>query len=50
MSKLQIQTTQNPHTQATTKPSTIFRGFGDIKAHKEPNKLKSVHSKFYDLY
>jgi len=31
MGELQIQTTQNPHTQATTKPSTNLHGFGDIK-------------------
>jgi len=33
MSGLQIQTTQNPHTQAATKPSTNLHEFGDIKAH-----------------
>ena len=30
---LQIQTTQNPHTQATTSLSTNVHGFGDIKAY-----------------
>jgi len=30
---LQIQTTQNPHTQTTTKSSNNLLGFGDIKAH-----------------
>jgi len=30
MNELQIQTTQNPHTQATTNPSTNLHGFGDI--------------------
>jgi len=33
MSGLQIQTTQNPHTQAATNPSTNLHGFGDIKAY-----------------
>jgi len=33
MSGLQIQTTKNPHTQATTKPSTNLHGFGDIKVY-----------------
>jgi len=33
MSELQIQTTQNLHTQAATKPSTNLHGFGDIKAY-----------------
>ena len=33
MSGLQIQTTQKPHTQTTTNPSTNFHGFGDIKAY-----------------
>jgi len=32
-SGLQIQTTQNLHTHATTKPSTNLHGFGDIKAY-----------------
>jgi len=30
---LQIQTTQNPHTQATTKSSSNLQGFGDIKGY-----------------
>jgi len=29
---LQIQTTQNPHTQAATRPSSNPHKFGDIKA------------------
>jgi len=33
MNGLQIQTTQNPHKQATTKPSTNLHGFRDIKAY-----------------
>jgi len=33
MSGLLIQTTQNPYTQAATKPSTNLHGFGDIKAY-----------------
>ena len=48
---LQIQTTQNPHTKATARPSTNLHGFGDIKAlvqhwlhlrkDRFPNKRKS---------
>jgi len=30
---LQIQTTQNPHTQAATKSLSNLLGFRDIKAH-----------------
>jgi len=30
---LQIQTAQNPHTQATTKSSSNLHGFGDIKGY-----------------
>jgi len=32
-SGLQIQSTQNPHTQAAAKPSTNLHGFRDIKAY-----------------
>jgi len=33
MSGLQIQTTQNPHTEAAPKSSSNLHGFGDIKAY-----------------
>jgi len=33
MSGLQIQTTQNPHTQAATKSSSNLHRFGDINVY-----------------
>jgi len=39
MSGLQIETTQNPHTQAVSKPSTNPHGFGDIKAYLQQHSI-----------
>jgi len=56
MSGLQIQTTQNPHTQAAAKPSTNLHGFGDIKAYVQhlmlyffPSDMSSMqqHTKLF---
>jgi len=42
MSGLQIQTTQNPHTQVATTPSTNLHGFGDIKVHVQQTQLNQA--------
>jgi len=39
MNRLQIQTTQNPHTQAATKSSSNLQIFGDIKANVQQRRL-----------
>jgi len=39
MSGLQIQTTQNPPTQAATKSSSNLHRFGDIKVDVQHNSL-----------
>jgi len=44
MSGLHIQTTQNPHTQATTKPSTNLHGFGAIKVYLQQTTMSSSSS------
>jgi len=48
---LQIQTTQNSHTQAVAKPSTNLHGFGDIKVYLQHNGVFRKKNAFqYGIY